>query len=67
MDKTSNDVQYYLLNNILHNKRLNRDEIEKIIFIIKDLEKFYNNNKEDFSLKDDIDFLYSFLKNNYNI
>ena len=29
MDKTSNHVQYSLLNNILHNKRLNRDEIEK--------------------------------------
>lgn len=67
MDKTTNHVQYSLLNDILHNKRLNRDEIEKIIFIIKDLEEFYNNNKDDFSLKDDINLLYNFLKKNYNI
>tara|TARA_B110000285_G_C14853837_1_gene481233 strand:+ start:97 stop:300 length:204 start_codon:yes stop_codon:yes gene_type:complete len=67
MDKTDNDVQYYLLNNILHNKKLNQNEIEKIIFIIKDLEEFYNNNREDFSLKDDINLLYIFLKKNYNI
>ena len=67
MDKTNNHVQYSLLNDILHNKRLSRDEIEKIIFIIKDLEEFYNNNKDDFSLKDDINLLYNFLKNNYNI
>tara|TARA_Y100000768_G_scaffold376457_1_gene348549 strand:+ start:918 stop:1121 length:204 start_codon:yes stop_codon:yes gene_type:complete len=67
MDKTNNHVQYSLLNNILHNKRLNHDEIEKIIFIIKDLEEFYNNNKDDFSLKNDIDLLYIFLKKNYNI
>jgi len=67
MDKTNNHVQYSLLNNILHNKRLNHDEIEKIIFIIKDLEEFYNNNKDDFSLKNDIDLLYIFLKKNYKI
>lgn len=67
MNNSNNSVCYSLLNEILHNKTLNNDEIEKIIFIIKDLEEFYNNNKDDISLKDDINLLYNFLKKNYNI
>tara|TARA_Y100000389_G_scaffold39204_1_gene33616 strand:+ start:199 stop:396 length:198 start_codon:yes stop_codon:yes gene_type:complete len=64
MNKTNNDVCYSLLNEIIYNKTLNNDEVEKIIFIIKDLEEIYNNNKEDIVLKDNIQQLYEFLKKN---
>ncbi len=64
MNKTNNDVCYSLLNEIIHNKKLNNDEVEKIIFIIKDLEEIYNNNKEDIILKDNIQQLYQLLKKN---
>lgn len=64
MNNSSNSVCYSLLNEILHNKTLNNDEIEKIIFIIKDLEHFYENNKDDHSLKNDINTLYYILKKN---
>lgn len=64
MNKTDNDVCYSLLNEIIHNKKLNNDEVEKLIFIIKDLEEFYNNNKEDIVLKVNIEQLYELLKKN---
>lgn len=64
MNKTNNDVCYSLLNEIIHNKTLTNDEIQKIIFIIKDLEEIYESNKGDVSLKYDIQELYELLKKN---